>query len=65
MTLTTKKEVRMLGWALHSGLNNNIFCTYRDDVSDVFKTTDLARMKTTEKKQLLIYQQCIEDHFAG
>ena len=28
VTLTTKKEVRMLGWALYTGLNNNMVCVH-------------------------------------
>jgi len=41
------------------------FLALPDDVLEVFVTTILAKMPTTEKKQPLIYQQRLEDHFVG
>ena len=35
------------------------------EVLEVFDTTVLAKMTTTEKKATWIYQQRLEDHFAG
>ena len=56
--------IRLLKWP---SLILWFFFALRDDVLDVFDTKVLARMKTKEKKQFLIdmYQQCLEDHFAG
>jgi len=41
------------------------FLPLPDGVLEVFDTTILAKMTTTEKKQPWIYQQHLEDHFAG
>ena len=41
------------------------FLALPDDVLEVFDTTIIAKMTTTEKKQPWIYQQRLEDHFVG
>ena len=41
------------------------FLALPDDVLQVFDTTVLTEMTTTEKKQPWIYQQHLEDYFAG
>ena len=41
------------------------FLALPDNVLEVFDTTVLAKMTTTEKKRPWIYQQRLEDHFAG
>ena len=54
-------------WVADKALSKiaTFFLALPDDVFEVFDTTILAKMTTTEIKQPWIYQEHLEDHFVG